>query len=162
MKNDVYKFRYSEEYIKNYKGIGDLYHCFDGILVEKHRDDVVYYEDTYWSSGNRNFSSMEEILTKGDAVFLCNLDEMEEIEEWKRKYYKEEDVIYLGIHKGYRSKYLIKKGTEMSKDVIIQGIKDKIFEIEENIKYETTKIEWLKKDIGDIVSGNKELKHIHF
>jgi hypothetical protein len=161
MKNDVYRFRYSEEFIKNNPN-RDLYHCFDGILIERERNGVPYYEDTYWISDNRIFNSMEEMLNKGDIKLLCNLDEMEEIDEWRSKYYNEEDVVFLGIHKGYRSKYLIKKGTQMSKDVVIQGLKNKISELEENIQYETRKIEWLKKDIEDVENGEKELKYISF
>lgn len=161
MKNDVYRFRYSEEFIKNNPN-RDLYHCFDGILIERERNGTPYYEDTYWTSDNRIFNSMEEILNKGDVKLLCNLDEMEEIDEWRSKYYNKEDVVFLGIHKGYRSKYLIKKGTQMSKDVVIQGLRNKIFELEENIQYETRKIEWMKKDIEEVENGQKELKYISF
>jgi hypothetical protein len=160
MKNDVYRFRYSEEFKKN--NPRDLYHCFDGILIERERNGVPYYEDTYWTSDNKIFASMDYIESLGDVKFICNLDEMEEIDEWKSKYYNEEDVVFLGIHKGYRSKYLIKKGTQMSKDVVIQGLKNKISELEENIQYETRKIEWLKKDIEDVENGEKELKYISF
>lgn len=161
MKKDVYKFRYSEEFIKNNPN-RDLYHCFDGILIERERNGVPYYEDTYWTSDNKIFASMDYIESLGDVKFICNLDEMEEIDEWKSKYYNEEDVVFLGIHKGYRSKYLIKKGTQMSKDVVIQGLRNKISELEENIQYETRKIEWLKKDIEEVENGEKELKYISF
>jgi hypothetical protein len=161
MKNDVYRFRYSEEFIKQNPN-RDLYHCFDGILIEKERNGVTYYEDTYWSSDNRTFNSMDEIKTKGDIKFLCNLGEMEEINEWKSKYYNKEDVVFLGIHKGYRAKYLIKKGTEMSKDVVIQGLKNKIVELENDIRYNTNKIEWLKKDIENVESGKKQLNLVSF
>ena len=163
MKNDAYRFRYSEEFIKN-NPYRDFYHCFDGILIEKESNDgSTYFEDTYWSgSDSRWFRSMEEMLNKGEVKLLCNLDDMEEIDEWKSKYYDKEDVVYLGIHKGYRSKYLIKKGTQMSKDIVLQGLKNKISELEENIKYETRKIEWLKKDIEEVESGKKELKHVSF
>jgi cell division protein FtsL len=50
----------------------------------------------------------------------------------------------------------------MSKDIVLQGLKNKISELEENIKYETRKIEWLKKDIEEVGSGKKELKHVSF
>lgn len=163
MKNDVFKFRYSEEYIKNYKGIGDLYHCFDGTLIEKeYSNGDKYWEDTYWSSDNRRFDSMEDIISKGTIEFICNLDEMEEISEHQEKYYNPDDVVYISIHKGYRSKYLIKKGVEKSKDIILKGLKNKIDEIQSNIEYEIRKIESLKKDIEEIENNQKELKHIHF
>ena len=164
MKSDVYKFRYSDEYLKNYKGIGDLYHCFDGILIEKENSEgIVYWEDTYWSgSENRWFGSMEDILSKGTIEFICNLDDVDDINEHEVKYYNEIDVVYLGMHKGYRSKYLIKKGVQKSKDVVLFGLKNKIKEIESNVEYELRKIEWLKKDIQDVESGEKELKNVYF
>lgn len=163
MKNDVYRFRYSEEFIKSHKGMGDLYHCFDGILIERHPDGRnPYWEDTYWSSDNRIFRSMEEIISKGEIKLICNLDDVEPIKEHEIKYYEESDIFYLPIHKGYRGQYYNKKGSEMSKEVVLKGIENKIKELESNVEYELRKIEWLKKDILDVQSGLKELKCVSF
>lgn len=162
MKNDVYKFRYSEEYTASKKP-SDLYHCFDGTLVEKEHDGKAYYQDTYWSGNdNRVFGSMQEMLDKGSVEFLCNLDDMEEIEEHQAKYYSKDDVVYLSIHKGYRSKYLIRKGTERSKEAILCGIREKIMDIESNIEYEKRKLESLRKSIEEIELGERQLKHVFF
>ena len=145
--NDVYKFRYNEDYTKqNF----EPYHCFDGILVVRKGKNDLYFEDTFWSSDTSKFP-ITYFENKGDLTFLCNLDNVEEISEYYVKYY--DDVIILGMHKGYHTKYYIQKGQQRSKSKIIKEIEKKIFDDEETVKYALDRIERSKKLLEEINNG---------
>lgn len=152
-KNDVFSFRYNEEARK--KHFGDIYHCFDGILVAKQRDDgTLYLQDTYWGGSDSRVIYIEDVNNKGTIEFICNLDEMESIKESEMVYFNDEDIVRLGIHKGYQTRILIKKGTERSKEKMIQSIKDKISESQSCIEWNKRCIETLNEKLEKLEQGD--------
>lgn len=151
--NDVFSFRYNEETRKEH--FGDIYHCFDGILVAKQRDDgTLYLQDTYWSGSDSRVIYIEDIDKKGTIEFLCNLDEMESIEDSEMVYFNDEDIVRLGIHKGYQTRILIKKGTPRSKEKMSQSIKDKILENQRGIEWNQRCIETLNEKLEKLEQGD--------
>lgn len=51
---------------------------------------------------------------------------MVDIKEWETLYYDDADIVKMHIHAGYRSRFLIKKGTQRSQAKMLQSIKQKI------------------------------------
>lgn len=135
---DVYTFRYFKS--DNYE-----YHCFDGTLIVKERDNGdKYLEDTYWDTGgSRVFHSVNEALEKGELTFLFNFDMVEEVSKYMKDYYSDTDFFELYIHAGYRNRYFIKKGAKRSKEKMLEVLENKMKDTErqiESLKYTLTNL----------------------
>ncbi len=147
---DVFKFRYKN----NDKVRIDLYHCFDGILVAKGGSDgKIYLEDTFWSSDSRRFTP-KEAFEKGELTYICNLDEMADIEKYEKCYYDDDSIITLSIHKGYRPHYLIKKGTQRSQSKMIQTILQRIKEEHSTIRMADNSLKTLNEKLKKVQDGD--------
>jgi len=159
--NDVYHFRYN-----NYesKKRHDPYHCFDGqMVVVKNNDGGLSLLDTYWSSKHNGFKTgggysrrktLEEAFSEGELKFICNLDDVEEINEHDTKYYSNEDVFDLSYqHHCYRF-FVKKKGAERNAEKIINGIQDEIENEKYRIKSSERSIERLTETLKKVRSGD--------
>lgn len=153
--NDVFRFTWNEETRK--ESSRDLGHCFDGILIARVHENIARLVDTYWSSGDSKVFTLEDALKKGKLTRLCNLDEMENIQENQTQYFADEDIVTLRIHAGHRTQYLIKKGTLRSKDKIIESIKAKISDEERNIRFAEHSISRLRESLIRVESGDTEV-----
>lgn len=155
--NDVYLFRYNEAELK---ARFSPYHCFDGQLIVKvNSKGEKYFVDTYWASKNDGFAgfqegvkskTIDEALSQGELTFVCNLNDVEEIKEWEREYYDDEDIFDLSYQHHCYSYFVKKKGAVRSQAKMLQSIKTKIEEAE------------YKKQLAerDIVKFNEILKKI--
>lgn len=146
-KNDVYRYFFNEESIKNGKA---SWHCFDGILICREIDGKCFLIDTYWSGGDNKYFTPDNVNDYGGIIFFCNLDDMEEVDN---PYYYD-DVVTLNIHGGYRTQYYIKKGTPKSANKMIETIEIEILELKSVIAINQEKIKYLKKNIDKIKSGD--------
>ena len=138
--NDVYKWRY-----KNNKSM----HCREGLaVVKKDKDGKLYLTDTFWSVGDNSGYIFYPDNPKIDLECYTNLDEIELSGDDADKYYNEKDVFVLTRQHGCCNscvyKY-IRKGAKRSKEVMEKYIKDSITELENNIRYELSKIENKKR-----------------
>jgi hypothetical protein len=150
--NDVFTFRWSEEEIKNRF---EPYHCFDGTLVaKKQKDDTLLLVDTYWLSSDNKHFKIEEAMQKGKLEFLCNLDDMVDIKEYETVYYNDEDIIEMCMHKGYHTRWLIKKGTQRSQVKMLQSIKFKIEIEQQNIRSAENSLKWHYETLKKIEEGD--------
>jgi len=139
--NDVYRFRYNEELIKNKF---EPYWCFDGQLVVKQSNNgELYLEDTYWCSGNNKIFTLNEALQKGTLEFICNLDDVEECFIWDLDYYADEDLFNLSYQHNYYKKYYKRKGAKKS-------VKKMKAILEEKIKHTEQMIEWKKNQLKNL------------
>ena len=147
---DVFEFRY-----KNNNKVGiDLYHCFDGILVAKGGSDgEIYLEDTFWSSDSRRFTP-EQAFAQGELIYICNLDEMTDIKKYEKCYYDDDSIITLSIHKGYRPRYLIKKGTQRSQSKMTQAILQRIEEEHITIRMAEHSLKMLNEKLKKVQDGD--------
>lgn len=145
--NDVYKFRYNEEYLEK---LFEPYHCFDAQLIVKQGIHNLYLEDTYWSTGNNKTFTLEQALEKGTLEFVCNLDEVEEIRSYDMRYYDDNDLFNLSRQHNCYGEYYKRKSAKKSAKKMEQVLIDEIKEIEHAIKSK----EW------DLKRANEKLEKL--
>ena len=114
--NDVWQFNYNEEYLSKHKDWYDPYHCFDGQLIVKQKEDgQIYLEDTYWNSGDNRIFTPKEAIKQGNLVFKCNLDDTVQSSYSDYRYYNEEDIIDVSTQHHSYVRYRRKKDAKRSK-----------------------------------------------
>lgn len=154
--NDVFSFRYNEAELK---ARFSPHHCFDGqFIVKVNSKGEKYFVDTYWASKYDGFTAyqdvksrtIDEAISQGELTFICNLNDVEEIKEWEKEYYDDEDIFNLSYQHNCYSFFVKKKGAEKSQSKMLQSIKTKIEEAE----YKKQSAE------RDIVRYNETLKKI--
>ncbi len=111
---DVFHFRYSElERSKRFMPE----HCFDGQLVYDGKSGELF--DTYWGfmslSDSGHHFTPEEAAAKGTLTFICNLDEVQPIQECLYEQYDEADRFDLSYQHACYKKYFIRKGAKKSR-----------------------------------------------
>lgn len=158
--NDVYSFRYNEKESKNRFS---PYHCFDGQLIVKQRENGKFYlVDTYWGSKYNQFTAyqdmkiktIEQALEQGELTFRCNLDEVEEIKEWETAYYDDSDFYNLSYQSGCYKYFVKKKGAQRSKEKMLQSIKQKITDTEYKRDSAIRELQSLSDRLNKIESGD--------
>lgn len=122
--NDVYNFRFNE------KELGKRfmpYHCFDGTLIVRKRDNGdFYFQDTYWGCNDSKTFTIKQASEQGSLTFICNLDEVEKCREDDKLYYDDADFITLHIHANYSNAYYLKKGAIRSKEKMIESVNENL------------------------------------
>lgn len=138
---DVFAFSYSEE---TYAAAGgrDLRWCFDGQLV--YRDDLL--NDTYWGLGRsygegRHFT-VEEAKAKGALTFLCNLNDVEQIQEYEFPLYAEGDAWNLSHQHGCYRYFVRRKGAKKSADLMRQALHARVETERSNVTSAIRTLEW--------------------
>ncbi len=159
--NDVFDFRYKpevEDKINESWG-GSSRHCFDGQLIAK-KDYKNHWSfvDTYWSFGNggddSHSFSLKEIREQGKITFVCNLADIEEIQEYEQKYYDDKDIFNLSHQHGCYKFYAIKKGTKKSNTKMLKTVNDKIQEAKRDLERAGDKIEEYSQKKTKIEAGD--------
>jgi hypothetical protein len=118
---NVYRFSYSEQARERWRT--DPYWCFDGQLVVRNGKLC----DTYWSFGACGESRIVE-PSEGTLTFVCNLNDVREIQEYEKRHYMEADVFDLTHHHGHRKRFVVRKGAEPSAERILFEIGAKEFD----------------------------------
>ena len=154
---DVFRFRYNkEEAAKQF----EPYHCFDGQLIAlKKQDGTIHLVDTYWmisfdkaDMDCRKFTP-EQAQEKGELEFKCNLNDIEYISKEKTQYYKDEDVINLTYHRGFKKVFAVMKGTEPDLDSATLALEEKLRQKRDSRDCLNREIESLKEKIGEAKQG---------
>ena len=152
--NDVYKFRYNAEYREK---LFEPYHAFEGqFIVLKNRNNELVLVDTFWGLEFDQYNdvfTLEEAQKKGELRFICNLDEVEKIREYKLDYYDDKDTFILTEQSGCRKYYYKKKDAEKSAEKMENVIKEKIEDKKERIKWAKNDIERLEEKLEKVKNG---------
>lgn len=115
---DVFRFQYNEvERKKAAEGwAGILDHCFDGQLVW--HAERGFFHDTYWGFDVHDNSgvrfTLEEAERKGALTFVCNMNEVERIDERLYPQYADGDAFNLSHQHGCHKLYAIRRGAKKS------------------------------------------------
>lgn len=129
--NDIYKFRYkSVPHNIPYK----LYVPYYGIVgVFRVTEDLIL--EDYW---HQNKHTLEELLEKGDLNFVCNLDDVREIEIEDFVYYNPRDIFtvprYVDEHKPPHQIMWLRKGAKKDRDYILRQLEVKVEIANERVK----------------------------
>lgn len=122
---DVYRFVYNEH---TRAKMFEPHHCFDGQLV--YRSGVL--ADTYWGFDVRGDTGRRftpaEARAKGTLTFVCNLNDIEPIQEYVYEQYDEADRFNLCHQHGCYKKFAIRRGATKSRvrqlAILDQRVKD--------------------------------------
>jgi len=127
--NDVFHFRYPPQ---GQQGFDSRTHCFEGLLVaRKDKEGGLFLQDTYWGltdNGGKSFL-LNEAQKQGTLTFYCNLDEIEVIPPYDRKYYDDADIFVLHSQNACvpSCKYYYKrKGAGRSKSQMLETVNKQI------------------------------------
>mgnify|MGYP000300617530 CR=1 FL=1 len=149
--NDVYRFSYSPEARET---MFETYHCFDGQLIVRARDDgSLFLHDTFWGgSGGRTFTP-EEARAKGELTFVCNLDGVEEIKDYEAPYYAEGDVFNLTSHHGHSKRWVRRRGALRSRDAILTHLHERLDKARRDVDSAVRSVEWVAREIQRVESA---------
>jgi len=151
--NDVFKFRYNDAY-SNGRSNTDLYWCFDGqLIVKKLSDGSLYLQDTYWhGSDNRTFT-LEEANKRGTLTFVCNLDEVEKINEDDMHLYEESEVFNISTQHGCHKRFVKKVGANKSHNKMLARAQHLLREAENDIDSAGRRMNRIQEVIQRLNSG---------
>lgn len=150
--NDVYKFWYNAQWRK--KILGSNW-CFDGQLIVKENDKgKLFLVDTYWGDSCENKSfTLEQALEHGKLTFVCNLNDIEEIRTSEMNYYDDEDLFDPSRQHGCYKEFYKRKGAKKSANKMERVLKEKIEDIEREIKSKERDLEWTKGKLEELKMG---------
>lgn len=158
---DVFRFSYSDAYRQKANG-HDLHWCFDGQLIVQANGRLV---DTYWGSpgvDGRQWATFADAERDGTLTFVCNLHDVDVVEEYITRAYAAEDVFNLTSHHGYRRKFAIRRGAIPVQALMLQRIDARIQEIQENAKCVARAaefdVEWWTKERAKVEAGDISVK----
>lgn len=128
---DVFSFAYHQaEYDK---ARGDLHWCFDGQLVWRDGQFV----DSYWGLARRGVDgrtfSLADALMKGVLCFVCNLNDVEKIQDYEFELYAEDDAFNLSHQHGCYKHYVKRKGARKSADLMREALNRKVTQARDDI-----------------------------
>lgn len=158
--NDVFKFSYHPQ---EGQGWDSRTHCFEGLLiVRKNGKGEIRLEDTYWGispDGHNQRFKPEEAEEKGVLTHYFNLDKVDPVSNYERKYYADEDLFFLSRQHACAEscRYtFIRKRAKRSQTKMLEGINKKIMEakrkvesvVEDVASYSELKAKIEKGDLG--------------
>ena len=151
---DVYRFSYSAEWRTK---LFEPSHCFDGQLI--YREGVL--TDTYWGieprgDGGRRFSQ-QEAEQKGALTFVCNLNDVEQIQEHLFPQYADGDAFNLSHQHGCYKYFVVKKGARKSTEkrlaILAERVKTAKHEAEYAMRAAFNRIEQCQEQRYRLESG---------
>ena len=159
-KNDVYRFQYNQGEIGKMGGSWFADHCFDGQFVVKEEDGKLYFVDTYWSFGNNGDSKRIEVSDakkKGKLMFVCNLNDVEEIDESRMVYFADKDLFNLSYQHGCYKFFAVRKGAERNSEKMLSELNNRIQKEKKEIEYGIRRIEQLTEQKTKLEGGNLDI-----
>lgn len=152
--NDVFKFHYNSDMMKG-TSRSFMYHCFDGQLIVQENGLL---KDTYWGNSNdmSKCFTLEKALAEGHLDFICNLNDIEEIQEYETDYYNDNDLFNLSSQHGYCKLFAKRKGAKKNSEKMKGKVEDKIRELEAKVKSAEWEIGRLHQCLTFIQDGDLE------
>lgn len=137
---DVFGFAYNQaEYDK---ARGDLHWCFDGQLVA--RDGKLY--DTYWGLDRRGVDGRDfspaEAESRGLLRFVCNLNDVEKIDEREYPLYADGDAFNLSHQHGCYKHFVKRKGAKKDPDRMIAAAHKLVANARDDIERGVSRLEY--------------------
>lgn len=145
-KGDVYRFHYHPK-----EGVRDVNWCFDGQLVATEVRGELMLVDTYWGAGseNRHFTK-EKAEAEGTLTFVCNLDEVVDIEHYDRHYWSPDDVFNLSRQHGCYTHFVRRKDAKRSKEAMLKALYDRLAEAKQKVSSAMSDVERCGSKIHEV------------
>lgn len=140
--NDVFRFQYHVV-----EGERDRYWCFDGKLIARPDGDGIRLVDTYWTSGDGRSFTPEEAEKRGVLTFVCNLDEVEAVEEYEVPNYAPENIFNLSYQHGCYKRFVKRKGAAHSRDAMLKHLGEQMEKAKRDLNSAAWSIERIARDI---------------
>jgi|ERR1035437_3110795 hypothetical protein len=157
--NDIFSVGWKAPYVQG----EDRNWCFEGYLIAVIRDDgELRFYDTYWgykSGENKNYS-YKQMNDKFKIKYLGNFDELEEIKDYTKDYYKEGEVLRISNQHACSPScinYFVKKGTKKDVEAMRKVVADKIRETRNDIDSSVRSIERLTITDEKLKQGDTEV-----
>jgi len=166
---DFYRIRLNDCYRKR---VFEPNHCFEGLLmVIKGIDEKLFLQDTFWShyhnDGWRHSSdsgkrwTLEETLKNGDLIFVCNIEDIEQITKYNTDYYKESDIIKLTSQHGCYTYWFKLKNAEKDRDTILARLVSELENERHKLESALRSIDSLEKKIKGFKDGEINIDDIY-
>lgn len=128
---DVFDFHWNEgawERARTSMGHSDLNWCFEGQLVAKPtREGTLQLVDSYWGSGSDNKTmTLKQAERDGTLTFLCNLNDVEPVQDYNREYFNPSEVFRLRSQHGLRCSWVKLKGAERDRDTMLNVVRERL------------------------------------
>lgn len=151
---DVFRFAYNErESEKRF----EPYHCFDGQLIAKVKNDIIYLVDTYWNTNDNRENTVEGWEALGTLTYICNLHDITISNKDAYLYYSDNDVFNLSHQHGCYQRICIRKGAIRSKEKMLSSIKNAIKVKKDKIQYTEHELKRLLQCQQEIEAGNLDI-----
>lgn len=150
---DVYNFTYSDA--ERARTRMDLNWCFDGQVVVRNGRLC----DTYWgfNSGESRIVTPEQ----GTLTFVCNLNDVIEIQHYQTRRYDDADVFNLSHQHGCHKLFVRRKDAQPSATKMLAQIDDRMREVrheaERAVRSALCDIELLTAQRAKVEAGNLEV-----
>lgn len=159
---DIFRFSYSTEYRKK---LFEPHHCFDGQLVAVKAGDGLILMDSYWlhqfqPRDDSRWFTEEDARSKGELTLVCNINDVEKVEQWRTDYYDDADVFDLSYQHRCYPYFAVRKGAPRSKDKMVQVVREKIQKERRAIESALSSIERLARTEQMINDGRIEDAYI--
>lgn len=150
---DIFNWQYKNhlEYCEKHRGSGTAYWCLDQQCFATERSGLIYLIDTYWTNYGAEYLGSETSYVDPDKVdleFICNLNDIEFIENWEVEDY---DTVYnLSRQKHCYKKYAIDKGAQPSKAAILKKLEGQLQRAHEDLRSAEWTITRINKQIEEL------------
>lgn len=137
---DVYRFAYNQSEYE--KARGDLNWCFDGQLVCRNGQ----LHDTYWGlerhgDTGRSFS-VAEAQAQGLLRFVCNLNDVEKIQEYEYPLYADGDAFNLSHQHSCYKYYVKRRGAKKDQQLMLDALNRKVQNARDDIDRAVRNLEY--------------------
>lgn len=144
---DIYDWEWKEE-----PDTAQPYWCYSRRAVVRNGKLV----DTYWGRTEPKSVTPEKV----NLTFVANFDDLEEIGEWKIRYYKTSDIVDMRHANSSNAKVYRRKGAKRDPETMIQHAQDSIRECEAQIQSDQRQIDFLKRAISLVEAGKIDEAHL--
>lgn len=150
---DVYRFSYHPEVLAKFRG--DPYWCFDGQVVARKGRLL----DTYWMGASWSESGDNRVVNplEGTLTFVCNLGDVQRIEEWEQRYYADEDVLNLSYQHGCYKRFAVRNGTQRSAAKMQAWLRALATQHRREIEFRVRQLEQIAVQLSKVEAGDTSI-----
>lgn len=153
---DVFNFQYLDMKGQSYT---DRYWCFDGRLVADMSNGSIILVDTYYGSGGNRTFTPDDARAQGTLTFVCNVNEVQEMQSYEARYYDEADVFNLSYQHGCYERFVRRKDAKRSRVAMMKYLRGEMKEAKEAVDSAVRKVEFVARNL-QVVEDSADLEKV--